>query len=334
MRTGTNRFLSLLLTLCLLTGLLPVYSHAEGVATPTDMNSPMLLSEPVTATVTITNTKGTLSYSVDGLPEGVTVDSQQWYRDDPISDATGDTYTMTRSDMGGPGITTIWVSLTLSDDSEVEGSYVFQNNEWYLSGDDTHFCGTYNDSTTNFPYTVSEPGVITEGTIYIDQNANVTGVNFIIGNVDCIEVNGTLNSCALNTYGQIIVYKGGKVNGGSISAAGLNNSGSITGTHITLENGCTLQNTGSITGTRFTLGDNCTIVNSGTITLDLSVNGTRKQVQYDEEKKLIDLLDSLAPPATRERARSGCRTAPSLTIPRRLTFPCRARASSVCQSRC
>lgn len=295
MRTGTNRFLSLLLTLCLLTGLLPVYSHAEGVATPTDMNSPMLLSEPVTATVTITNTKGTLSYSVDGLPEGVTVDSQQWYRDDPISDATGDTYTMTRSDMGGPGITTIWVSLTLSDDSEVEGSYVFQNNEWYLSGDDTHFCGTYNDSTTNFPYTVSEPGVITEGTIYIDQNANVTGVNFIIGNVDCIEVNGTLNSCALNTYGQIIVYKGGKVNGGSISAAGLNNSGSITGTHITLENGCTLQNTGSITGTRFTLGDNCTIVNSGTITLDLSVNGTRKQVQYDEEKKLIDLLDSLAP---------------------------------------
>ena len=44
MRTGTNRFLGLLLMLCLLMGLLPVYSHAESVATPTDINSPMLLS--------------------------------------------------------------------------------------------------------------------------------------------------------------------------------------------------------------------------------------------------------------------------------------------------
>ena len=128
MRNGTNRFLGLLLMLCLLMGLLPVYSHAENVATPTDINSPMLLSEPVAPTATVTNTKGTLSYSVDGLPEGVTVESQQWYRNDtPIDGATDKTYDMSLYDMGYRD-RILSVQLTLSNSEALSASYSVQDN--------------------------------------------------------------------------------------------------------------------------------------------------------------------------------------------------------------
>ena len=195
MRTGTNRFLSLLLTLCLLMGMLPVYSHAESVPTPTDINPPMLLSEPVAATATITNTRGTLSYSVNGLPEGVTVASQQWYQNDtPIDGATNNTYDMSLYDMGYNN--TMSVNLTLSDGQVLSGSYSVQNNntQWYIASSGTLIIESdYNQNDTNFPISI-KAGDYLDG-IDILEGVNVTGASLSTGMV--ITVSGNVNNCIL-----------------------------------------------------------------------------------------------------------------------------------------
>ena len=275
MRNGTNRFLGLLLMLCLLMGLLPVYSHAENVATPTDINSPMLLSEPVAPTATVTNTKGTLSYSVDGLPEGVTVESQQWYRNDtPIDGATDKTYDMSLYDMGYRD-RILSVQLTLSNSEALSASYSVQGNntQWYIASSGTLIIGRdYNQNNTNFPISIEVDDYL-DG-IDILEGVNVTGASLSTGMV--ITVSGNVNNCILNGA---VVH--------------IDPSATISGGAITARN--RLENKGTISGTSIILGSGCTFANTGTITLDLSVNGTKKQVQYDEGKNLIALLDSLAP---------------------------------------
>ena len=274
MRTGTNRFLSLLLTLCLLTGLLPVYSHAESVATPTDINSPMLLSEPVTPAVTVTNTRGTLSYSVDGLPEGVTVASQQWcLNDTPIGGATNNTYDMSLYDMGYNN--TMSVNLTLSNGQALKASYSVQgnNNQWYIASSGTLIIEhDYNQNNTNFPISI-KAGDYLDG-IDILEGVNVTGASLSTGMV--ITISGNVNNCSLTAH-TVSIENGATISGGTINARNR------------------LKNEGIISGTSIILGSGCTFANSGKITLDLYVNGTKQQVQYAEGKNLIALLDSLAP---------------------------------------
>ena len=259
MRTGTNRFLSLLLTLCLLTGLLPVYSHAESVATPTDMNSPMLLSEPVTPTVTVTNTRGTLSYSVDGLPEGVTVTSQQWcLNDTPIGGATNNTYDMSLYDMGYNN--TMSVNLTLSNGQALKASYSVQgnNNQWYIASSGTLIIEhDYNQNNTNFPISI-KAGDYLDG-IDILEGVNVTGASLSTGMV--ITISGNVNNCSLTAH-TVSIENGATISGGTINARNR------------------LKNEGIISGTSIILGSGCTFANSGKITLDLYVNGTKQQVQY------------------------------------------------------
>ena len=274
MRTGTNRFLSLLLTLCLLTGLLPVYSHAESVATPTDINSPMLLSESGTPTVTVTNTRGTLSYSVDGLPEGVTVASQQWcLNDTPIGGATNNTYDMSLYDMGYNN--TMSVNLTLSNGQAIKASYSVQDNntQWFIASSGTLIIGRdYNQNNTNFPISI-KAGDYLDG-IDILEGVNVTGASLSTGMV--ITVSGNVNNCSLTAH-TVSIENGATISGGTINARNR------------------LKNEGIISGTSIILGSGCTFANSGKITLDLYVNGTKQQVQYAEGKNLIALLDSLAP---------------------------------------
>ena len=279
MRTGTNRFLSLLLTLCLLTGLLPVYSHAESVATPTDINSPMLLSESGTPTVTVTNTRGTLSYSVDGLPEGVTVASQQWcLNDTPIGGATNNTYDMSLYDMGYNN--TMSVNLTLSNGQAIKASYSVQDNntQWFIASSGTLIIGRdYNQNNTNFPISI-KAGDYLDG-IDILEGVNVTGASLSTGMV--ITVSGNVNNCSLTAH-TVSIENGATISGGTINARNR------------------LKNEGIISGTSIILGSGCTFANSGKITLDLYVNGTKQQVQYAEGKNLIALLDSLAPRAEGE----------------------------------
>ena len=68
----------------------------------------MTLAEPATAT--ITNSRGKLSYTVDGLPAGVTVASQQWMKGDTVV-GTENTHVLTMDDMKA-GAT---ISLSLKD---------------------------------------------------------------------------------------------------------------------------------------------------------------------------------------------------------------------------
>lgn len=245
MRMGMKRFMSLLLTVCLLTGLLPAYSLAEAVTTPTDLNkvpeivslagapshlevdygtpeaelglpgsltatydngesagvsatwvcvsdggydpepddptrvyafAPVLeagavcsadlalpkvsvslvlplmtLAEPATAA--ITNTRGTLSYTVDGLPEGVTVASQQWMNGDAVV-GTEATYVLTMDDMKAGA--TISLSLKDSDGNVLctdDYDIGQENNQWIFEPDDStlEFRKPYDGATTNFP---------------------------------------------------------------------------------------------------------------------------------------------------------------------------------------
>lgn len=229
MRMGMNRYVSLLLTVCLLTALLPTFSLAETVTTPTDLNKapetvsltgaptrlevdygtpeaelglpgrltatydngvsaevsvtwvcvsdgangtaydpepddptkvysfesvleagavcaadltlprvsvslvlPPLMTLGETAAVSITNTKGTLSYSVDGLPEGVSVASQQWTRGSDVV-GTEATYTFAWDNVLYGD--TISLSLTDRNGASMTASYTIANENSYWSQD-------------------------------------------------------------------------------------------------------------------------------------------------------------------------------------------------------
>lgn len=280
MRTETNRFLGLLLMLCLLMGLLPVYSYAESVATPTDINSPMLLSEPVAPTATVTNTKGTLSYSVDGLPEGVTVESQQWYRNDtPIDGATGKTYDMSLFDMGYRD-RILSVQLTLSNSEALSASYSVQGNntQWYIASSGTLIIEyDYNQNNTDFPISITAGDYLTG--IDIQRGVNVTGASLSTGMV--ITVSGNVKNCILDGV-SVGIGPSAAISGGAITARSM------------------LQNNGTIDGTSIILGSDCTFTNDGiimnsTFKFNITVNGESKEVTYPAGMSLIALLDSLAP---------------------------------------
>lgn len=104
---------------------------------------------------TITNTHGVLSYTYTP-PEGVTVTGQQWLLNgNPISGASGATYTLTMDDMMD-GTCVLSVRLTLSDGNLVtSGGYAMSaNTEWEMTSPaELQFNNSYDQNTTDFPIT-------------------------------------------------------------------------------------------------------------------------------------------------------------------------------------
>ena len=366
MRMGMKRFMSLLLTACLLTGLLPAYSLAEAVTTPTDLNKVpeivslagapshlevdygtpeaelglpgsltatydngesagvsatwvcvsdggydqepddptkvysfepvleagavcsadlalpkvsvslvlplMTLAEPATAA--ITNTRGTLSYTVDGLPEGVTVASQQWMNGDAVV-GTEAAYVLTMDDMKARA--TISLSLKDSDGNVLctdDYDIDQENGQWIFDPDDStlEFREPYNGATTNFPIS---------GTFFRINIYEAVSNETLIAGEGGINVSSNVTNCKLSSANGDVFFIGGNhtISGGSITAASL-----------TVNDGCTVADAAI-----HVADSNINVIGSGTIKLNITVNGENKEVTYTADQSLISLLDSLDP---------------------------------------
>ena len=366
MRTGMKRFVSLLLTVCLLTGLLPAYGLAETVATTTDLSKVpeivslagapshlevdygtpeaelglpgrltatydngesagvsatwvcvsdggydpepddptkvysfepvleagavcaadlalpkvsvslvlpfMTLAEP--ATVTITNTRGTLNYTVNGLPEGVTVASQQWMNGNAVV-GTEATYVLTMDNMKAGA--TISLSLKDSDGNVLcTDDYIIgkENKQWIYYPDEStlEFRKPYDGATTNFPIS---------GTFFRINIKEAVSNETLIAGEGGINVSSNVTNCKLSSANGDVFFidENHTISGGSITAASL-----------IINNGCT------VTGAAIHVADsNINVIGSGTIKLNITVNGENKEVTYTADQPLNALLDSLDP---------------------------------------
>lgn len=171
---------------------------------------PRLMTLGETATVSITSTRGTLSYSVDGLPEGVSVASQQWTRGSDVV-GTEATYTFAWDNVLYGD--TISLSLTDSNGTSMTASYNIANENSYWSQDSSGaitFTRNYDQSTTEFLITGS---LVHQ--IIIPQGITVKGA-LLTGEV--VIVRGAAIDCTMSGL-RAYVSSGATVSGGSITAA-------------------------------------------------------------------------------------------------------------------
>lgn len=174
--------------------------------------------------VSVTNTHGVLSYTV---PEGVTVTGQQWLLNgNPISGASGATYTLTMEDMMF-NTYVLSVQLTLSDGNLVtSGGYAMSaNTEWeMLNPNELKFKNSYDQNTTDFP--ITNNGFNTDRLyVLVSDGVHVTGLTLTCDQLvnqgtisnSTLEINnnlsneGTIFGCKFLNFESLAVYPVGNL---------------------------------------------------------------------------------------------------------------------------